>query len=74
MTIDGLNEEINNIAASYLKVGGDSMSAIRFWTTAKGGFSHLSYIFYKPEPLGMGFKTVACSVTRSFIFTDIKRG
>ena len=28
-----------------MKVGGESMNEIRFWTTEKGDLSHLSYIF-----------------------------
>ena len=48
-----------NISASFLKVEDESMSAIRFRTTAKGNLSHFSYIFHKPVPLGTEFKTVA---------------
>ena len=55
-----------NIAASFLN-GGDSMSAIRFRTTAKGNLPHLSYILRKPEPLGTEFNTVDCSVTGALI-------
>ena len=60
---DGFNTACKNIAASFLKVGDESMSAIRFWTTAKGNLLNLSYIFRKPDPLGTKFKTFACSVT-----------
>ena len=59
MLIDGFNETCNNIAASYLKIGDESMSEIRFRTTEKGNLPHLSYIFRKPEPLGTEFKTAA---------------
>ena len=59
LSIDGFNEACSNIAASYLKVGDDSMSAIRFFTTSKEDLPHLYYIFYKPEPLGAEFKKVA---------------
>ena len=65
---DGFNSASKNIAASFLKVGDEWMSAIRFWTTAKGNLPHLSYIFRKPEPLGTEFKTVACSVTGALLF------
>ena len=41
-------EALNNIAASYLMVGDDSMSEISFWTTNKGNLPHLYYIFLKP--------------------------
>ena len=41
----GFNTACKNIAASFLKVGDESMSAIRFRTTAKGNLAHLSYIY-----------------------------
>ena len=56
---DGFKSASKNIAASVLKVGDESMSAIRFRTTAKGNLPHLSYIFRKPEPLGTNLNTVA---------------
>ena len=74
MLFDGLNTACKNIAASFLKVGGESMSAIRCRTTAKGNLPHLSYIFQKPEPLGTEFKTVACSVTGALLFIEVQRG
>ena len=43
MLFDEFNTACNNIAASFLKVGDESMSAIRFQTTAKGNLPHLSY-------------------------------
>ena len=63
-----------NIAASFLKVGYESMSAIRFHTTAKGNLPHLSYILRNPEPLGTEFKTVACYVTGDLILIELNRG
>ena len=45
--IGGFNEACKNIAASYLKVGNDSMSVIRFRTTSKGDLFNLSYIYRK---------------------------
>ena len=60
---DGFKNSCSNIAASYLKVGDDSMSAIQFCTMSKGDLPHLSYIFHKPEPLGTYFKMVAFYVT-----------
>ena len=42
------NEECSNTGASYLKVGDESISAIRFRTTLKRELPHLSYIFCKP--------------------------
>ena len=61
MLIDVFNEAYNNIAAGYLKVVGDSMSAIRFLVTVKGELPHLSYISRYQEPWEADFKTVACS-------------
>ena len=71
---DGFNTTCKNIAASFLKVGDESMSAIRFRTTEKGNLLHLSYIFRKPEPLGTEFKTVACYVTGALLFIEVQRG
>ena len=72
--IYGFNEKCKNIASSYLKIGDDSMSAIRFQTTAKRELLHLSYIFRDTEPLGGEFNAVTYSVTGSFIFIEIYRG
>ena len=71
---DGFNSACKKIAASFLKVGDESMSVIRFRTTSKGNLPHLSYIFRKPEPLGTEFKTVACSVTGALLFIKVQRG
>ena len=49
------------------------MSAIIFRMTAKGNLPHLSYIFRKPEPMGVEFKTVAWSVTSSLLFIEVRR-
>ena len=70
----GFNTACKNIAASFLKVGDESMSEIRFRTTEKGNLPHLSYIFRKPEPLGTKFKTVVCSVTGALLFIEVQRG
>ena len=72
--IYGFNEACSNIDAIYLKVGYDSMSAIRFRTTLKGELPHLSYTFRKTEPLGTEFKTVDCSVIGTLIFLEIQWG
>ena len=74
LLIGGFNEAFNNISVSSLKVGYESMSVIRFWTTAKGDLPHLSYIFRKPDPLGTELNTVACSVTGSMIFIEVQIG
>ena len=74
MLIDGFNLACKNIAANFLKVGDECMSAICFWETAKGNSSHLSYILCKPEPLGTEFKTVACSVQGHFYLLKYREG
>ena len=63
LLIDGFNEACSNIAASYLKVGDESMSAIQFLTKPKGNLPHFSYIFRNPEPLGTDSNIVAFSLT-----------
>ena len=70
----GFNTACKNIAASFLKVGDESTSAIRFWETAEGNLPHLSYIFCKPEPLGTKFKTFDCSVTGDLLFIEVQSG
>ena len=72
--IDGFNEVLNHISSSYLKVGAEYMSVIRFWTTEKGNLSNFSYISCKPETLGAVFKTVTCSVKWAFLFIELQRG
>ena len=71
---DGFNIACKNIAASFLKVGDELMSGIRFRTMAKGNLPHLSYIFRKPEPLGTEFKTVACYAIGALLFIEVQRG
>ena len=60
--------------ASSLKVGGEFIGVINFRTTKNGNLPPLSYIFRKLDPLGGKFKTVACSVTGSFLFIGLHRG
>ena len=74
MIIDGFNVPFKNISVSFLKMGDESKSAIRFQTTAKGNLLHLSYIFQKTEPLGAEFNTVACSITGVLLFIEVQRG
>ena len=68
------NTACKNIAARFLKLGDELMSAIRLRTMVKGNFPPLSYIFRQPEPLGTEFKTVACSVTGALLFIEVQRG
>ena len=74
LLFDGFNTACKNIAASFLKVGDESMSAIWFRKTAKGNLPHLSYIFWKLEPIGTKFKTVACYITGALLFIEVNRG
>ena len=71
--IGGFNYACNNIAASYLKVGCDSMSDIRSRTRAKGSLPHLSYIFRKPDPMWTEFKTVVYYVKDALICVEVKK-
>ena len=72
--IDGFNTACKNIYASFLKVGDESISAIRFQTTEKGNLPHLYYIFRKPEPLGTDFNKFDCSVTGSLLLIVVHIG
>ena len=72
--IDDFNAACKNIADSFLKVGDESMSAIRFRKTTKGNLPHLYYISHEPEPLVTGFKTSACSVKGALLFIEVQRG
>ena len=73
MLINGFNDACNIIDTSYMKVGDESMSAIRFQMTAKGDLPHLSCILRKPDPLGTDFRTVACSVTWALLLIELQR-
>ena len=73
LLIDGFNEACKNIAAIYLNVGDDSMSAIHFQAMVKGNLPHLSYIYRKPEPLGTYFKTITCYITGYLLFVEVQR-
>ena len=74
LLIDGFNAACDNIAAIFLKVGNESMSAIIFGRKEKGNLPHLSYIYRKSDSLGKEFKTVACYVTGALLFIEVHRG
>ena len=57
--IYGFKKACSNIAASYLKVRDEFMSAMQFLRTLKKNLPHLYYIFRNLELLGMEFKKVA---------------
>ena len=71
MLVDGLNDSLNNISSSYLKVGDDSMSEISFQTTAKGNLPHFSYMFRNQEPPGTEFTSVAYYITGSLLLIEV---
>ena len=71
MVFNGFNQASNNIDASYMEVGDESMSDIHFWTTVKGYLSHLSYVFRKTKQMGTYFNNAVCYVTRALIFIEI---
>ena len=72
LSIYGFNAACKNIADSSMKVGYESMSAIRFWMKSKKNLPHLSYILRNPEPRGKEFNTVACSVTGALLLTEFE--
>ena len=60
--INGLNEACSNIAASYLKIRDESMSAMRFCKNPKENLPQFSYILHEPEPLGVELNMFVLSV------------
>ena len=50
--VDECNGTLRQIASGVGKTTDESMSAIQFCTTPKGGLLHYSYIFSKMELLG----------------------
>jgi hypothetical protein len=68
LLVDGFNENRNRtIAASFMKLLDELMSAFVLQTTALGGLPHLSYIYRKPKPLGTEGKVEACGETGELI-------
>jgi hypothetical protein len=51
------------VRASKRKDTGKSMSAWRLRITASDGLPNISFVVWKPEPLGTEFKTVDCPAT-----------
>ena len=68
----GFDELFNNISSSYLKFVNQSIIAIYFYTTEKGKLPHLSYIFFKPEPMGIESNTLDCDFTGILILLEIQ--
>ena len=71
LLIDGFNNSCSNIASSYLKVGDESISSIRFFTMSKEDLTCLTYIFCTSEPLGTELKKVDFSTAGPLIFLII---
>ena len=73
MLFNGFNTVCKNIAAIFLKVGDDSMSAISFRKMAKGNLPHFSYTFFNLDPLGTEFNTVAFSDIGVLLLIEFQR-
>lgn len=75
LLVDGFNNNRKkNIAALIIKVFDESMSAWKPQTTQLGGLPNISYIIWKPEPLGTEFKSTACSKTGMLLHLEIQQG
>ena len=74
MLIYGFTEAYNNTAASYMKVGDESMRVISFRKIEKGNLPHLYYILHKMKPLGKDFNTFTFYVTWASLFIELQRG
>lgn len=61
-----------NVAASFIKLVDESMSAWSPQTSKTGGLPHISFISRKPEPLGTEFKTGACSKVKIGLVLEIQ--
>lgn len=73
--VDAYNENRRtNVAASFIKLFNESMSAWHPQTTKTGGLFHLSFISWKPEPLGTEFKMAGCSKTKVGLALEIQEG
>ena len=71
--------EFNNIWRTSIscprwKVADESLSAWRPRTTALGRLRNISFVVWKPEPLGTEFKTSACPITGVMTMMEIQRG
>ena len=60
----GFNKVFNNIASSYIKVGYESINAIRFCLKLRGAY----LTFYMID-----INTVVCSFVKALIFLEIQR-
>jgi len=64
----------NCILTSSDRVIDELMSAWRPQTSATGGLPNISYILWKPEPLGTEMKSIACPILKIMCYLEIQRG
>jgi hypothetical protein len=71
---DEFNERCKKvISASRENTADESMCTLRPHTTKLGGWSHLLYMFCKPEPIGTEFKNTCCTKTGVLMMLEIQR-
>lgn len=63
-----------NVAAGFMRVLDESMSAWCPQTTKTGGLPNISFIIRKPEPLGTEFKVMACPELKMFLGLELQEG
>jgi hypothetical protein len=74
IAIDGFNDVcLNKITTSLWDILDESMSSFRKRTTATGTLPNISFIFRKPEPLGIEFKCVPCPVIGTMKWLKMSR-
>jgi hypothetical protein len=64
----------NNVLSSEKRVLDETMSAFRPRTTRLGGLPNISYILWKPEPLGTKFKTSVCPKLNVMTYMELCEG
>ena len=77
--IKGLVADYNDnrkklVACSIVLVLDESMSNFQPRTTKSSLLPFLSFIFRKPKPLGVEYKSAACTKTKMGLFLEIQRG
>jgi hypothetical protein len=77
--VQGLIDEYNknhqsNVAAGYIMVLDESMSAWHPQTTKSGRFLHISFILHKSEPLGSEFKVMASPILDMGLALELQKG
>ena len=72
--IDRFTKSHRQIDSGVEKKEDELMSAIKFRTTPKVDLPHYSYIFRKPEPLGIEMNNVECSGLGKMLHLDIQKG